>query len=63
MVYSFEMGPHILRNKFIFEETWLFIIERKKNSWILPNQINWDLELETKIDVIYISHKQKKVLQ
>lgn len=28
-----------------------------------PNQINWDLELETKIDVIYISHKQKIELQ
>lgn len=57
------MGLHILWNKFIFEETCLFIIVKKKNSWILPNQINWDLELETKIDVIYISHKQKIELQ
>lgn len=57
------MGLHILWNKLIIVDTWLFITERKKNSKILPNQINWDLELETKIDVIYISHKQKIELQ
>lgn len=57
------MGLHILWNKLIIVDTWLFITERKKNPQILPNQINWDLELETKIDVIYISHKQKIELQ